>query len=66
MPDFLIWMAPCVVCGKMLKGGMGIFCVNFCCGRWSDEGRAESLNFREADNLVTQVEALTASGALVG
>ena len=26
-------MAPCVVCGKMLKGGVGIFCGNFCRGR---------------------------------
>ena len=33
MPDFLLWMAPCVVCGKMLKGGAGIFCANFCCER---------------------------------
>ena len=33
MPDFLRWMAPCVVCGKILKGGVGIFCGNFFRGR---------------------------------
>ena len=34
-------------------------------GTWSGDWRAESSNFREADNLVTRVEALAAEGALV-
>ena len=35
-------------------------------GTWSGDWRAESSNFREADNLVTRVEALAAEGAIVG
>ena len=31
--DFLSWMGPCVVCGKTRRGGVGIFCRNFCVGR---------------------------------
>ena len=35
-------------------------------GTWSGDWRAESSNFREADNLVTRVEALILDGAIVG
>ena len=27
------WVGPCVVCGKTRRGGVGIFCRNFCVGR---------------------------------
>ena len=33
--DFLTWKGLCVACGKMRKGGVGLFCANFCVGRES-------------------------------
>ena len=49
--------------GSALIGDDGL---QYKAGTWSGDWRAESSNCREADNLVTRVEAISLDGVLVG